>query len=210
MIGETRHVAQGILEMLPTEIVNSKSRLPQAGEISEQGVQDTVQFKDCWLWFSLWGWWANWFTHAMSVITLREITAATVRVICALETREEQKRFVAPNALSIAQAYFEPRAIFRAVYADEVPVGFVMWKPTDETEVAYLWRFMIDHNHQKMGHAKQAITQLIDLLRDAGYRRMQTSVVLGDGGPLDFYRSIGFVETDAMLSNGERVLTRSL
>jgi diamine N-acetyltransferase len=146
----------------------------------------------------------------MPVITLREITAATVRVICDLETREEQKRFVAPNALSIAQAYFEPRAIFRAVYADEVPVGFVMWKPTDETEVAYLWRFMIDRNHQKMGHAKQAITQLIDLLRDAGYRRMQTSIVLGDGGPVDFYRSIGFVETDAMLSNGERVLTRSL
>jgi hypothetical protein len=53
MIGETRHVAQGILEMLPTDIVNSKSRLPQAGEISEQGVLDTVQFKDCWLWFSL-------------------------------------------------------------------------------------------------------------------------------------------------------------
>ncbi|TYL83860.1 GNAT family N-acetyltransferase [Bradyrhizobium cytisi] len=146
----------------------------------------------------------------MSMITLREITAATVRVVCALETREEQKRFVAPNALSIAQAYFEPRAIFRAVYADEVPVGFVMWKPADEAEVAYLWRLMIDHNHQKMGYAKQAITQLINLLRDAGYRRMQTSVVLGDGGPLDFYRSIGFVETDAMLANGERVLTRSL
>jgi len=53
MIGETRHVAQGILEMLPTDIVNLKSRLPQAEEISGQGVQDTVQFKDCWLWSSL-------------------------------------------------------------------------------------------------------------------------------------------------------------
>ncbi|WP_167767504.1 GNAT family N-acetyltransferase [Bradyrhizobium frederickii] len=146
----------------------------------------------------------------MSVITLRQITAATVRAICALETGEEQKRFVAPNALSIAQAYFEPRAIFRAVYADEVPVGFVMWKPSDETEVAYLWRFMIDHKHQKKGYAKQAITQLIDLLRDSGYRQIQTSVVIGDGGPLNFYRSIGFDETDAMLANGERVLTRSL
>ena len=146
----------------------------------------------------------------MSVITLREITAATVRMICALETREEQKRFVAPNALSIAQAYFEPRAIFRALYADEVPVGFVMWKPADDPEVAYLWRFMIHHNHQKKGHAKQAITQLIDLLRDAGYQRVQTSVVLGGSGPLDFYRSIGFVETGATLVNGERVLARSL
>jgi len=36
------------------------------------------------------------------------VTADTVRAICALQTTEEQKRFVAPNALSIAQAYFEP------------------------------------------------------------------------------------------------------
>lgn len=69
---------------------------------------------------------------------------------------------------------------------------------------------MIDHNHQKKGHAKQAIVQLIDLLRDAGYQRMQTSVVLGRGGPLDFYRLIGFVETGSTLANGERVLMRSL
>jgi diamine N-acetyltransferase len=146
----------------------------------------------------------------MSVVTLREITAATVRMICALKTKEEQKRFVAPNALSIAQAHFEPRAIFRAVYADEVPVGFVMWKPADDPKAAYLWRFMIDHDHQKKGHAKQAITLLIKLLRDAGYQRMQTSVVLGHGGPLGFYRSIGFVETGATLTNGERILMRSL
>ena len=146
----------------------------------------------------------------MSVVTLREITAATVRAICALETSEEQKRFVAPNAVSIAQAYFEPRAVFRAVYADEVLVGFVMWKPTDDPEVAVLWRFMIDRNHQKKGYAKQAIARLVDLLRDVGHRRMQTSVVLGDASPLDFYRSIGFVETGGTLANGERVLMRSL
>ena len=69
---------------------------------------------------------------------------------------------------------------------------------------------MIDHHHQKKGQAKQAMTQLIDFLRDAGYRRIQTSVVLGLGGPLDFYRSIGFVETDATLANGERILARTL
>lgn len=71
----------------------------------------------------------------MSVISLREVTAATIRTICALEITEKQKRFVAPNALSIAQAHFEPQSSFRAVYGDEVPVGFVMWKPTDRTEV---------------------------------------------------------------------------
>ena len=112
----------------------------------------------------------------MAAVTLREITAATVRAICALEPSEEQKRFVAPNAVSIAQAHFEPNATFRAVYADELPVGFVMWKPADTPGVAYLWRFMIDRRHQRKGYARQAILLLIDHLRDAGYRRVKTSV----------------------------------
>jgi diamine N-acetyltransferase len=146
----------------------------------------------------------------MAVVTLREITAATVRVICALETSAGQKSFVASNAISIAQAYFEPRATFRAVYAEEAPVGFAMWKPADDAEAVYLWRFMIDHNYQKKGYGKQAIAQLINLLRDAGYQRMTTSVVLGCGGPLEFYRSLGFVETGARLANEERLLMRSL
>jgi hypothetical protein len=35
------------------------------------------------------------------IASLLEVTADTVRAICALQTTEEQKRFVAPNALSI-------------------------------------------------------------------------------------------------------------
>jgi diamine N-acetyltransferase len=146
----------------------------------------------------------------VTIVTLREVTAATVRAICALETGEEQRRFVAANALSIAQAHFEPRALFRAVYADETPVGFAMWKPADEPGVAYLWRFMIDRRHQRKGHARQAITLLIDLLREAGYRRVKTSVVLDLNGPLDFYRSVDFIDTGALSTNGERVLMRGL
>ena len=146
----------------------------------------------------------------MAVVVLREITAATVRAICALETSEAQRRFVAPNAVSIAQAYFESRALFRAVYADELAVGFVMWKPADDPGVAYPWRFMIDRRHQRKGYARQAIMLLIDDVRDAGYGQLTTSVVLGPGGPLDFYRSLDFIETDATLATGERVLVRRL
>jgi diamine N-acetyltransferase len=50
-------------------------------------------------------------------VTLRDVTADTVRAICRLQVGPGQERFVASNAVSIAQAYFEPRAWFRAVYA---------------------------------------------------------------------------------------------
>jgi diamine N-acetyltransferase len=59
-------------------------------------------------------------------VSLQEITKETVRAICRLQVGPGQDRFVAPNAVSIAQAHFEPKAWFRAIHAGEEPVGFVM------------------------------------------------------------------------------------
>jgi diamine N-acetyltransferase len=64
-------------------------------------------------------------------VTLREIDADTVRAICALRVTPAQEQQVAHNAVSIAQAHFEPAAWFRAVYANDEPVGFAMlYDPT--------------------------------------------------------------------------------
>ena len=50
-----------------------------------------------------------------------------MRPILDLNVGENQTEFVTPNSVSIAQAHFEPEhAWFRAIYADETPVGFVM------------------------------------------------------------------------------------
>ena len=62
-----------------------------------------------------------------SIVTLREVTRENFREILKLEVASSQKKFVAPNAYSIAQAYFEREiAWFRAIYADETLVGFLM------------------------------------------------------------------------------------
>ena len=50
-----------------------------------------------------------------------KVTQETVRAICDLVVAPEQREFVAPNAHSIAEAYFEPKAWFRAVYAGDMP-----------------------------------------------------------------------------------------
>jgi diamine N-acetyltransferase len=58
-------------------------------------------------------------------VSLVEITGETVRAIIDRKVDEAQSHFRAPNAVSIAQAYFErDKAWFRAIYADETPVGF--------------------------------------------------------------------------------------
>ena len=61
-----------------------------------------------------------------SVVTLREITKSTVRTVSLLDVAPGQEGLVAPNAFSIAQAHFHPEAWFRAIYADETPIGFAM------------------------------------------------------------------------------------
>ena len=100
-----------------------------------------------------------------ALVTLREVTADTFWPIAQLKVRPDQEQFVAPNAFSIAEAYFEPKAWFRAIYADETPVGFVMLLDDTEKPEYYLWRYMIDERYQKLGFGRQALLLVIDYVR---------------------------------------------
>ncbi|WP_186421056.1 GNAT family N-acetyltransferase [Bosea sp. CS1GBMeth4] len=143
-------------------------------------------------------------------VSLREITAETVRAICELEPQEAQSGFVAPNAVSIAQAYFNRAAVFRAVYADEEPVGFIMWRPGDDGASCFLWRFMIDARHQGKGYGREAIALWLSSLEPQGYGLARTSYVPGDRGPHGFYLAQGFKDTGETRANGERLMELTL
>jgi diamine N-acetyltransferase len=139
-------------------------------------------------------------------VSLREVTADTVRAICRLDVRPQQRGYVAPNAVSIAQAYFQPRAWFRAVYADETPVGFVMLHEDPDKEEYFLWRFMVAAEHQGRGYGRRALDLVVDHVRERpGARELLSSYVPGDDGPGEFYRRYGFVETGE-LDDGEAVI----
>lgn len=97
-------------------------------------------------------------------VELREITSETVRPICELEVAVNQRSFVAPNAVSIAEAHFTPGHWMRAIYADGQPVGFVL--TLDEPSEGYfLWRFMIAEGHQRRGVGRRALQQALALAR---------------------------------------------
>ena len=137
-----------------------------------------------------------------SSVSLREINAETVRTICRLDVSEEQKHFVAPNAHSIAQAYFEPKAWFRAIYADETPVGFLMLYDDPEVPEYFLWRYMVDARYQKLGFGKRAMDLLLDHVRTRpGARELKLSCHPGEDGPEPFYRRYGFTLTGEWLGN---------
>lgn len=144
-------------------------------------------------------------------ISLREVTKETVRAICRLEVTPEQRGFVAPNAVSFAEALFSPDvAWFRAVYEGEVPVGFVMLSDDPSKPEYYLWRFMIDAAHQRRGLGSRALELVIEYVRTRpGARELLTSIVPGEGSPGPFYESLRFTYT-GVEDDGELVMRRGL
>lgn len=83
-------------------------------------------------------------------VELREITQDSLRAVLDLAVEPEQEPYVATNARSIAEGHFEPRSWFRAIYAGDDPVGFVM-AFRDPPKEFWVWRFMIDAGHPGQG-----------------------------------------------------------
>jgi diamine N-acetyltransferase len=142
-----------------------------------------------------------------AVVTLRELTKETLHGILRLNVSEQQKHFVASNAVSIAQAYFEhEKAWFRGIYAGETPVGFLMLYDDPVASEYFLWRFMIDARYQGCGFGKRALELLIDHVRSRpGARELGVSCVPGDGSPCPFYEAMGFQYTGSE-DDGELVM----
>jgi diamine N-acetyltransferase len=127
--------------------------------------------------------------------SLREITKETVREITKLDVGPDQQGLVAPNSVSIAEAHFEPKAWFRAIYSGEEPAGFAMvWRDPPEG-VFYVWRFMVDARYQGKGVGRRALELLIDEAKADGAAEVTLSVVPGAHSALGFYESFGFEPT---------------
>jgi diamine N-acetyltransferase len=143
-------------------------------------------------------------------VTLREIDEDTLWSILDLEVAEEQKRYVAPNAVSIAEAHFSEFAWFRAIYAGETPVGFVLLF-IDEEEAEYdLWRLMIDKNHQRMGYGTAALRRVIDyVLELPSAEELTLSYLPGEGDPGQFFAKFGFEDSNEWVDD-EKILALDL
>lgn len=125
-------------------------------------------------------------------VELREITHDTVRAICNLEVAEGQREFVAPNAVSIAEAHFVPAHWMRAVYADGEPAGFVLTYELPDESTYYLWRFMVAAGQQRRGVGRRAMELLLDRWRNLGATAASLSVVPSNPDAIGFYESLGF------------------
>ena len=146
------------------------------------------------------------------MLRLEKISGRNVWDILKLSVKEEQKSFVADNAVSIIEAYTATQANGFAfpfgIYDDSVPVGFLMigfgadddWD--DAPEIAKgnysLWRLMIDREYQGRGFGRTAVGLALDFIRSfpcgkAAYCWL--SYEPDNTAARNLYRSFGFEET---------------
>lgn len=146
-----------------------------------------------------------------STVTLREVTQDNLRDVLRLQVSEAQNKFVAPNSISIAQAHFQPeRAWFRAIYADETAVGFLMLYDDPHESDYFLWRLMVDARYQGLGFARRAMALLVAHVKTRPLAtELKVSYVPGEGSPGPFYARLGFVETGEV-DGGENVMRLEL
>jgi GNAT superfamily N-acetyltransferase len=152
-------------------------------------------------------------------VSLREITDANRDEVLAIRRAPSQEHFISSVADSLEEAQEHPEAKpwYRAVYAGDEPVGFVMlsWDcPPQPPEIIgpwFLWKLLIDVEHQHRGHGREVVRQVVELVRQAGAEELLTSYAPGgDGGPGPFYERLGFVPTGDLHPSGEIILRLDL
>jgi diamine N-acetyltransferase len=139
--------------------------------------------------------------NVVPVVSLREIAESNRPGVEGLSVTEEQSQYVASVAESLLEAAKFPDAKpwYRAVYADEEPVGFVMISDgitvdnPDYLGPYYLWRLLIDRRFQGRGYGTAALDLVVEHVRtrpDASV--LLVSHVVGPTSPLTFYQHYGF------------------
>ncbi len=147
-------------------------------------------------------------------LTLRPVTGDNFSQVVKLsETLTDyQKTCVAPNMVSLAQAYVNyDRAWPRAIYVGEEVVGFVMLAlfdddiPQVDQPAYFLWRFMMAKDHQQKGYGRKVLDLIVGKCKEDQIKALYTSAEYQGEQPLKFYLNYGFKDT-GIIDDGEKVL----
>lgn len=143
-----------------------------------------------------------------SDLELVELTGRA-REFLSLEVSEVQSRYVASMAENFADALFPPddgwedsTTWIRGVTRGGVPAGFIMCSdsPDDEKD-PWIWRLLVDRQHQGYGVGKYAVECAISRYRSLGSKQLITAWHPGPEDASGFYKKLGFVETGEKLDD---------
>ncbi|WP_160672548.1 GNAT family N-acetyltransferase [Clostridium sp. C8-1-8] len=104
-------------------------------------------------------------------IYLKDIDDQNWEQCIMLTTNKEGKHFiceefVASNALSIAQSKIQKGWITKAIYDEDIMIGFTMYGFCYEHNFYEICRIMIDYKYQGKGYGKRALGKIIEEMKN--------------------------------------------
>lgn len=130
------------------------------------------------------------------MIRFEKITKENYRECVKLSVAEEQVKFVAPNAKSLAKAYaYYETAHPLAVYADGAMVGFVLYRDLPEEKNYVIDQMMTDKRYQGKGYGREVLRELFKQMRERGlFGRVCVCCCAANTAALKFFRGFGFAQ----------------
>ncbi|MBW4717017.1 GNAT family N-acetyltransferase [Saccharothrix obliqua] len=126
---------------------------------------------------------------------LAPVNEDNYRAVIELEVHEEQRRFVATNLKSIADAWIHrPHMEPLALYSGDDLVGFTLLRRNRPDDL-HVVRFMIDRRVQNRGLGRKGLAAIAALARAEGRRTLSLRLVPGNAVAHGLYKAFGFVET---------------
>ena len=97
------------------------------------------------------------------------------------------------NALSIAETKFDPEMHPNAIYSNNVPIGFFMYKrPEAQAETAVIYRFMLGSKYRDRGLEAKALEHVLKGLKIKGVKKVSLMAGECDEDTKNLCLSFGF------------------
>ncbi|NRD74744.1 GNAT family N-acetyltransferase [Shewanella sp. VB17] len=127
-------------------------------------------------------------------VSLRHVTKENYEAVCELDVEKTQEDYVACNMWSLVESMFNEGHESRAIYANDEPIGFLMWV-RETTEKISIWRFMVDQKHQKKGIGRKALNlSLAEIRLVSDLKKIEICYNPKNPVAKDFYSDFGFIE----------------
>lgn len=106
------------------------------------------------------------------------------------------EEFVASNAYSILESFYEDQWKIKAIEHEGELIGFTMYGFCEERNFYELCRFMIDRKHQGQGYGTQALSLIVEEMKsEYNCNEIYLSTDPENARAKHVYEKIGFVST---------------
>ena len=145
--------------------------------------------------------------------SVRPVDADNLDAVLRLQVAPGQRPFVATVERSLAQVAYEPAGRALAFFDGDVAVGMMLLYDARQdkkkpAEQLYVWRLLVDAQHQKRGYGRLAMAWVLAEAQRLGMKEVGLSHVFKDGHAGPFYAKLGFTYTGEIDDGEHKMLLR--